>query len=37
MGNAAPDIQAQADAVTDSNQADGVAKAVYRYILGRSL
>lgn len=35
MGNAAPDVQAQADVVTDSNQVDGVAKAVYKYILHR--
>ena len=33
MENAAPHIRAAADAVTGSNAADGVAQAIYRYIL----
>jgi Cof subfamily protein (haloacid dehalogenase superfamily) len=34
MGNASKEVQAQADAVTDTNEAEGFAKAVRRYILG---
>jgi Cof subfamily protein (haloacid dehalogenase superfamily) len=34
MGNASKEVQAQAGAVTDSNEAEGFAKAVRRYILG---
>jgi Cof subfamily protein (haloacid dehalogenase superfamily) len=33
MGNASKGVQAQADAVTDTNEADGFAKAVRRFIL----
>jgi Cof subfamily protein (haloacid dehalogenase superfamily) len=36
MGNAAPDVQAQADDVTDSYNDEGFAKAVERFILARS-
>jgi hypothetical protein len=34
MGNASPEVQAQADRVTDSFGNDGFAKAMERYILG---
>ena len=34
MGNASPDVQAKADLVTDSNENDGFAKAIERYLLG---
>jgi hydroxymethylpyrimidine pyrophosphatase-like HAD family hydrolase len=33
MGNASLDVQTQADAVTDSNEEDGFAKAIERYLL----
>ena len=33
MGNASKEVQGQADAVTDTNEADGFAKAVRRFIL----
>jgi Cof subfamily protein (haloacid dehalogenase superfamily) len=33
MGNASPDVQAQADLVTDSNDDEGFAKAIERFIL----
>jgi Cof subfamily protein (haloacid dehalogenase superfamily) len=33
MGNASEDVQAQADAVTETNEADGFAKALRRFIL----
>jgi Cof subfamily protein (haloacid dehalogenase superfamily) len=33
MGNASDDVKAQASAVTDSNENDGFAKAVRRYVL----
>ncbi len=33
MGNAAPEVQAEADDVTDSNDADGWAKAIERFVL----
>ncbi len=33
MGNASPEVQGQADAVTDSNEEDGFAKAIERYLL----
>jgi hydroxymethylpyrimidine pyrophosphatase-like HAD family hydrolase len=33
MGNAADDVKAQASAVTDSNEDDGFAKAVERFLL----
>ena len=33
MGNATPDILAAADAVTDTNDRDGVAKALERFVL----
>lgn len=36
MGNASPDVQAEADLVTDSNNDEGFAKAVERFILGRA-
>jgi Cof subfamily protein (haloacid dehalogenase superfamily) len=35
MGNASKEVQAQADAVTDSNEAEGFAKAVRRFILAQ--
>jgi hypothetical protein len=35
MGNAAPDVQSEAKAVTDSCDDDGFAKAVERYLLDR--
>ena len=35
MGNAAPDILAVADAVTDTNDRDGVAKALERFVLNQ--
>jgi len=34
MGNAGPQVQAQADVVTDSNGEEGFAKAVWRFVLG---
>ena len=34
MGNAADDVKAQANFVTDTNENDGFAKAVERYLLG---
>jgi Cof subfamily protein (haloacid dehalogenase superfamily) len=34
MGNAGPDVQGRADFVTDSNENDGFAKAIERYVLG---
>ena len=34
MGNASKDVQAKATFVTDSNEEDGFAKAVERYLLG---
>jgi hydroxymethylpyrimidine pyrophosphatase-like HAD family hydrolase len=36
MGNAAPDVQAEAAVVTDSCDEDGFAKAVERYLLDDS-
>jgi Cof subfamily protein (haloacid dehalogenase superfamily) len=36
MGNASPEVQAQADLVTDSYNDEGFAKAVERFILGRA-
>ncbi|GAC1330411.1 MAG: Cof-type HAD-IIB family hydrolase [Beijerinckiaceae bacterium] len=33
MGNSSPEVQAQANAVTDSNEEEGFAKAVRRFIL----
>jgi haloacid dehalogenase-like hydrolase len=36
MGNASPDVQAQADAVTASYEDEGFAKAVERFILHRA-
>jgi hydroxymethylpyrimidine pyrophosphatase-like HAD family hydrolase len=36
MGNASPDVQEQADLVTDSNEDDGFAKAIERFILRRA-
>ena len=35
MGNAAPEVKAAARFVTDSNDNDGVAKALERFVLGR--
>ena len=35
MGNASDEVKEQASVVTDSNEQDGFAKAVRRYILGR--
>ena len=37
MGNASPEVQAAADHVTDSNENEGFAKAVRRYLLGQSV
>ena len=34
MGNASPEVQVKADLVTDSNEDDGLAKAIERYLLG---
>lgn len=34
MGNAIPDVQAQADLVTETNDNEGFAKAIERFILG---
>ncbi len=36
MGNASPDVQAQADLVTDSYEDEGFAKAIERFILPRT-
>ncbi|MGO9431650.1 Cof-type HAD-IIB family hydrolase [Rhodoblastus sp.] len=36
MGNASDEVKAQASAVTDSNEADGFAKAMRRFVLGQS-
>ncbi len=36
MGNATPDVQAHAAYVTESNEEEGFAKAMERYVLGRS-
>ena len=36
MGNASPDVQAQADLVTDSYEDEGFAKAIERFILPRA-
>jgi Cof subfamily protein (haloacid dehalogenase superfamily) len=36
MGNASPDVQAQADLVTDSYEDEGFAKAMERFILRRT-
>jgi hypothetical protein len=36
MGNASPDVQAQADLVTDSYKDEGFAKAIERFILPRA-
>jgi hydroxymethylpyrimidine pyrophosphatase-like HAD family hydrolase len=33
MGNASPEVQGRADVVTDSNEEDGFAKAIERYLL----
>lgn len=35
MGNASPQVQAAADAVTTSNVGDGVAEALHLFVLGR--
>lgn len=34
MGNAGPEVKAEASCVTDSNDRDGFAKAIERYVLG---
>ena len=34
MGNASPQVQREADFVTDSNRDDGFANAIERFILG---
>ena len=36
MGNATPDIRALADVITDTNDEDGVAKAIEKYVLAVS-
>lgn len=35
MGNATQEVKEMANAVTDTNDDDGVAKAIYRYVLGK--
>jgi hypothetical protein len=35
MGNASPEVQAQADLLTDSYEDEGFAKAIERFILSR--
>ncbi len=37
MGNASPKVQAKADLVTDSNEEDGFAKAIERYLLASGI
>jgi Cof subfamily protein (haloacid dehalogenase superfamily) len=37
MGNASDDVKAQGSAVTDSNENDGFAKAVHKFILGTNV
>jgi Cof subfamily protein (haloacid dehalogenase superfamily) len=37
MGNASPEVQQAADLVTDSNEEEGFAKAIERFILGGNL
>lgn len=37
MGNATDNVKAEADVVTDTNEADGVAKILREYIIGNSL
>jgi hydroxymethylpyrimidine pyrophosphatase-like HAD family hydrolase len=36
MGNASPDVQAQAHLVTDGNDDEGFAKAIERFVLRRA-
>ena len=36
MGNASDQVKEQASAVTDSNEDEGFAKAVRRFVLGQS-
>jgi hydroxymethylpyrimidine pyrophosphatase-like HAD family hydrolase len=36
MGNASPQVQAQADLVTDSYDNEGFAKAIERFVLRRA-
>ena len=36
MGNAFPEVKAAADFITADNNADGAARAVERFILGRA-
>ena len=36
MGNASPEVQQAADFVTDSNEEDGFANAIERFILGNT-
>lgn len=36
MGQASDDVKGKADAVTDSNENDGFAKAVSRYVLAQT-
>jgi hydroxymethylpyrimidine pyrophosphatase-like HAD family hydrolase len=36
MGNASDDVKSQASVVTDSNENEGFAKAMERFILGRA-
>jgi hypothetical protein len=36
MGNASPEVQAQANLVTDSYEDEGFAKAIERFILPRT-
>jgi hydroxymethylpyrimidine pyrophosphatase-like HAD family hydrolase len=36
MGNASPEVQAKADALTDSNESDGFALAIERFLLSGS-
>lgn len=37
MGNASPQVQAAADFVTASNNADGFAQAIERFVLGETV
>ena len=36
MGNSTAEVKAQADATTDTNERDGFAEAVHRFVLSRA-
>jgi hydroxymethylpyrimidine pyrophosphatase-like HAD family hydrolase len=36
MGNASPEVQAEANFVTDSNEEEGFAHAIERFVLNRA-